>query len=387
MNYCETENFKGWDPYDGLNSKLFQKTPFKNIFLSRLAWIQLFKISPINLRKFLLVPKQYNPKGIGLFIEGYCNLYKIANGGNSNFGNKAEILKKIIFLADLLIELQSKGYSGSCWGYNFDWQNREFYRPKNTPTVVATSFCGEALFKAYEITKNQDYLNCALSSCDFIVNDLNRSSVNKNGFIFSYSPLDKSRVYNASLLGAKLLAVGNSYSKNNEWINLSKKATQTIINQQEPDGSWIYGEHKVQKWKDSFHTGFNLECIWKVNKYLNYDSFKNSFSLGLKYYLDNFFFENKIPKYYNNKIYPIDIHSPAQLIATLSYTEQINKHKKLADRVLEWTIDNMQLSNGIFIYQKKRFFSSKTSYMRWAQAWMFRSLTEYLKTFKNEDMD
>ena len=48
---------------------------------------------------------------------------------------------------------------------NFDWQNREFYRPKNTPTVVATSFCGEALFKAYEITKNQDYLNCALSSC------------------------------------------------------------------------------------------------------------------------------------------------------------------------------------------------------------------------------
>ena len=47
----------------------------------------------------------------------------------------------------------------------------------------------------------------------------------------------------------------------------------------------------------------------------------------------------------------------------------------------------MQLSNGIFIYQKKRFFSSKTSYMRWAQAWMFRSLTEYLKTFKNEDMD
>ena len=29
----------------------------------------------------------------------------------------------------------------------------------------------------------------------------------------------------------------------------------------------IYGEHKVQDWKDNFHTGFNLECIWKVAKY------------------------------------------------------------------------------------------------------------------------
>ena len=27
--YCEAENFKGWDPYDGLNSKIFQATPLK----------------------------------------------------------------------------------------------------------------------------------------------------------------------------------------------------------------------------------------------------------------------------------------------------------------------------------------------------------------------
>lgn len=25
--YCETEHFKGWDPYDGLNSKIFQAIP------------------------------------------------------------------------------------------------------------------------------------------------------------------------------------------------------------------------------------------------------------------------------------------------------------------------------------------------------------------------
>ena len=25
--YCESEHFKGWDPYDGLNSKIFQNIP------------------------------------------------------------------------------------------------------------------------------------------------------------------------------------------------------------------------------------------------------------------------------------------------------------------------------------------------------------------------
>ena len=73
-------------------------------------------------------------------------------------------------------------------------------------------------------------------------------------------------MYNASLLGAKLLSIGYKYTKNKLWYNLSEKATKTIINKQENDGSWIYGEHKVQSWKDNFHTGFNLECIWKVSK-------------------------------------------------------------------------------------------------------------------------
>ena len=30
-SYCEKEQFKGWDPYDGLNSKVFNAIPFLNI--------------------------------------------------------------------------------------------------------------------------------------------------------------------------------------------------------------------------------------------------------------------------------------------------------------------------------------------------------------------
>ena len=144
--YCETEHFKGWDPYDGLNSKIFQAIPLlKKSVLCRLMVIQGFKRCPFNMRRMAFVPKEYNAKGIGLFLSGYCNLYKVVENHpqlSEKMGTLEMIKARIEELAELLISLQSKGYSGACWGYNFDWQARRlFLFPKFTPTVVATNFC------------------------------------------------------------------------------------------------------------------------------------------------------------------------------------------------------------------------------------------------------
>ena len=386
-SYCENENYQGWDPYDGLNSKIFQATWLRHWSFARLAWIQLFKRNPINLRRLLIVPKGYNSKGVGLFLTGYCNLYHTDQSYGEELGYKNDALKKIYHLANKLLDIRNKNYDNTCWGYNFDWQNRVFYQPYNTPTVVATSFCGEALFRAYEITNENRYLENALSACNFVTNDLNRTVIGKDQFIFSYSPLDETGVYNASLLGAKLLAIGYTYTGNDDWLNLSLDATRTIVNKQSYEGAWIYGEDKVQCWVDSFHTGFNLECIWKVMSHTGDKTFMSSFNNGLDYYLANFFLSDGTPKYYNNKIYPLDVHSPAQLIATLSTSGLLKKHKKFADKVLDWTKSNMQDNKGFFYYQLKKGVSSKIPYMRWAQAWMFYAYTEYLKSMLNENLD
>ena len=87
--YCEKENFAGWDPYDGLNSKVFKALPFiGRSAVARLAWIQLFKRNPFNLRRLLLVPKGHNAKAIGLFLHGYCNLNRMGSplAANSEIG-------------------------------------------------------------------------------------------------------------------------------------------------------------------------------------------------------------------------------------------------------------------------------------------------------------
>ena len=349
----------------------------------RLAVIQLFKRNPINLRKIALVKKDYNPKGIGLFLQGYCNLYWVVVNKPwlaQTFGSPKDIEKQIVSLASLLISLRSHGdYHGACWGYNFDWQNRTgFNFPKYTPTVVATSFCATALFSAYEITKDQEYLDIALSSAHFVIQDLHRTYCN-GAFLFSYSPLrGHETVYNASLLGSKLLSLCYKFTGENEYKDLAFASVKACCADQQESGAWAYGMLPVQRWVDSFHTGYNLDALNEYELNIGDTSFHNHIEKGFDYYINNFFEQDGCPKYYDVKKYPIDIHCPAQLFVTLASLGKFNEHKSLAENVLKWTVENMQSTEGYFYYQLKRGINSHIPYMRWSNAFMFCALTYYL---------
>jgi len=378
-SWCEKEGFKGYDPYDGLNSKFFRALPFlSENRVSRLVWIQLFKRSPINLRPLLGVNKDYNPKGLGLFLTGYCTLNKL------HFCQKESEIQT--FLINKLISLISHGYSGACWGYNFDWQAKAFFQPKYTPTVVATSFISNAFLDVYEANGDKSYLDIARSSCDFILKDLNRTYDEKGNFAFSYSPLDSSVVYNATLLGSRLLARVYSFTREENLIIEAKKSVAYCCDRQYSNGSWSYGKAKYHQWIDSFHTGYNLEAI---NDYMMLSgdiSFEQNLNKGFEFYIATFFTERGISKYYSNSVYPIDIHSIAQLVSTLSRLGKFHEYIELINKVLVWTIDNMQSEKGYFFYQHKRFFNSRIPYMRWAQAWMFYAYSLYFLELRSSDV-
>lgn len=377
LQYVEQEEYKGWDPYDGLNSRFFQFFPFfrKSRFF-RLCWIQLFKINPLNLRRIFCVKKDYNPKGVGLFLTGYCNLYKI--------DPKKEYLEKINFLSDTLLKLQTQGYSGSCWGYNFDWQARAFFQPKGTPTVVASAFIGYALLDAYDITQREDLLKTAVSIKDFILNDLNRTHDDEGNFAFSYSPLDSTQVFNASLLGSKILSRIYSYTRDKTLLENAQKSIAFCCKYQQKNGAWAYGTLPHHQWIDNFHTGYNLECISEYQRYSKDHSYDKFLKRGLDFYLKTFFTEEGKSRYYSDSLYPVDIHAPAQLILTLSRMKEFENHKELINRVLSWTLNHMQDRRGYFYYQVKRFFSSKIPYIRWAQSWMFYAMSFYLWEIKRK---
>ena len=381
--YCEREGFKGWDPYDGLNSKVFQALPFlKKSALCRLVVIQGFKRSPINLRRIALVPKEYNAKGIGLFLSGYCNLYNAVKANPKlaeSLGSADSLKSQINELAKLLISLQSNGYSGACWGYNFDWQARRlFLFPKFTPTVVATNFCATALMESFEITGEKKYLEIALSAANFVIKDLHRSDY-KDGFLFSYSPLQgNDTVFNASLLGSRLLSFCYKYTGNEEYRKLAEQSIKACCAGQKENGAWVYGMLPVQSWVDSFHTGYNLDALIAYQEQTADDKYNKYIEKGFEYYIQNFFEADGTPKYYDNRTYPIDIHCPGQLLVTLARLHKTEEYKNIAEKVINWTIRNMQDKKGYFYYQLKPGVSSKISYMRWSNAFMFNALSHYI---------
>lgn len=382
-HYCESEDFKGWDPYDGLNSKVLQKIlPLKHSALLRLVVIQGFKRCPWNLRRMFLVPKQHNAKGIGLFLQGYCNLLKIVTKDNtlaSTIGTTEQILEKIHYLSDLLISMQSKGYHGACWGYNFDWQSRRlFLFPAYCPTVVATCFCASALFEAYELTKKKEYLDVALDCANFILKDLHFDDY-KGEKMISYSPLQGNYlVSNASLLGSKVLAYCYKYTKKDEYLEIARSSVKACCLGQAEDGSWTYSQVPPKQWIDSFHTGYNLDGLMAYEKLTGDKSFHDNIEKGFDFYIKNFFNEDGSPKYYHNEQYPIDIHCPGQLLVTLHSLNKYDDYYHLADKVLEWTIKNMQDEKGYFYYQIKKSKNSKIPYMRWSNAFMFYAMSYYL---------
>ena len=207
---------------------------------------------------------------------------------------------------------------------------------------------------------------------------MNRTQGEGREFAFSFSPLDTTVVYNASFLASKTLARVYSYTQEEELRSAAQDSVMFCCRNQAKDGSWTYGTKKYHQWIDSFHTGYNLECLAEYIRFTGDKKLVPNLNIGLSYYLENFFTSNGTPKYYHNKVYPIDINCPAQLVVTLYRLGRLEDKSALASAVINWTLNHLKTADDYFLYQLKRGISSKIPYMRWAQSWMFYSLSFYL---------
>lgn len=129
---------------------------------------------------------------------------------------------------------------------------------------------------------------------------------------------------------------------------------------------------------DSFHTGYNLDALMSYQELTGDKTYNVCLEKGFNYYINHFFKEDGMPNYYDNKTYPIDIHCPGQLLVSTYRLRKYNSCSKLVDNVAEWVVKNMQDRRGYFYYQLKPTVSSKISYMRWSNAFMFHALSCYL---------
>ena len=374
-------DYKGYDPFDGLNSKLFEWFPGLKSGIFGLAWIQFFKLSPVNFRPLLGVPKRRNPKGIGLFILGLLEDYQRTND--------KYYLDQAINLADWLLTQQCnrKTWHHSCWGYHFDWKARAFFVPKGKPNVITTIYVAQALFALADVLdstadeKNAEiYRQPALDAAHFIVETLYTESDGK--CFFAYIPGETAFVHNASLWAAAWVAVVAAYTGNQEYRELALKVARRSVQEQASDGSWVYGARHHHQFIDGFHTGYNLEALDLIQRALEVDEFTSAIKKGYSYYKENLFDADSTAKYYNNTPYPLDMHSVSQAIMTLlklaGYDGDYEGDITLAKRVIQRSLDTLYLpQQKQFVYQKNRRLTNRINYMRWTQAWVYYSFAAF----------
>ena len=279
-------------------------------------------------------------------------------------------------LLDDLIGRSLKGHSGACWGYNFDWQSRSFFAPKGTPTIIPTAFAARALCEATEVIDAAEYLPFSRTICDFILNDLNRSDETSEEVCFSYSPLDQTRVFNASLMAAEVLATVGGMLREQSMCEWAMRAARYVTRRQLDNGSWAYGADGHQTWSDNFHTAFILMSLSRIIRACEVrDELEPVLLRGYEFWKERFFLNNGWPKYFPDRLYPVDIHSAAAAIVTLV---ELRGHfpatLEFADQIADWAIRNMRSPDGYFYYQRHRFHTNRIPYMRWSQAWMAYAL-------------
>jgi len=390
LRYCRDQSWAGYDPYDGLNSPLARTFLFNSRF-ARTAFTQMVKRSPVNLRPILGINKDRNPKGVALCARAVMLLadrdgVELPSNVETASGSRTGGFETdLSFLMSRLLKLRCESYAEACWGYNFDWQSRAFFAPVGTPNVVCTVFAAHAYLDLYERTGSESVLEMVRSSCRFLLDRLNRTT-DADGDCFSYTPLDNSRVHNVNLLAAELLARTFTKTGIAEYHDAAERATQFTLARQRRDGSWLYGEAESQAWIDSFHTGFVLVSLRHLMEYLDNPGWRMALDSGYQFYEKRFFLADGTPGYYHDRRTPHDVHSAAQGVITfVEMTDLMPNAKAMAKRVVRWSIENLQDPRGFFYFQRHRLYTIKTSYMRWAQAWMLYALSLYLSRKRISD--
>jgi rhamnogalacturonyl hydrolase YesR len=376
--WVEEQDYKGYEPFDGLSSK-FRPLTFGNLLCDRLL-LQLIRQSPINLRPLFGIKPLDSTIGRGYMALGYCHMYQIT-------GNPA-YRKKIADCLNWLMENKSPGYQEYSWGKHFDFAGRDGLYKAFEPILIWTALIGHAFLEAYEVLNHPRYLQVADSICRWI-EKLPRNQTD-TGYCLGYHNHDTTAmIHNHNMAGAAVLARTARHTGNRDYLEIAKCAMMFSCTRQLPDGAWWYGEYQNNHWIDNFHSGYNLDALKCYMECSGDYQYEEILKKGLQFYKNNFFEKNGRPKYYHNRAYPIDSQCASQAIDTLANFADIDEESlHLAGKVARWTIDNMQDKQGYFFYREYPMgIKAKTPMLHWAQATTYKALPlcyAKIKMCKNE---
>lgn len=363
--YCLRDDLSAHDPYDIWKTSLGIKVKqlyYKSKYLGLLpAGVLMIYDLYINNGLRLGYKKQEYPIVRAQAALTLMNLYK-----KEPKPVYLEFAKKHI---DWLLANTSKGYSGYCWGLNFDWvySATDTY-DKNTPFSTHTPYPLEAMVQYYNITKDNSLIEPIKSLFAFLEQDIKVMQEDDERLIVSYG-VEKDRIVTNSnsyvmYMYALLL---DFYPEKHEYIqDKIRKLYNFLVSVQQADGSWIYSPYDEKSFIDCFHSAFVLKNIIKTSRILPFANSEEIVFKGYRYIMDNFLDQEKMlfrRFSQSNKISLVkfDLYDNAEMLYLSKLIGDHQTTEQLEEKIKIFHSDNDIYSMIDFLGMKKN-----KNTLRWA---------------------
>ncbi|KAB1189959.1 antibiotic ABC transporter permease [Haloferax sp. MBLA0076] len=379
LEYARDRDYSGWDYGDGMSSRVLHTIPFDNKWFN-LAVQEFIKRSPVNVRPLFRVEQRRNFKGIALFAMANRTRAQIAPWFDGA-GDPERYRSDAASLTEWLVDHQVTGYSGFGGSHRHRIQHpsgRSGPRETvpNQPNLVSTSYGVKALLAGAEFDSR--YPGIAKSAVDLAVEDLDYRPTD-DGAVMDYyltHPKD-SYTLNALAIGARYFIELYDHFGDEEVRERAESVFDFVASKQTERGGWYYREPPTSSHlsMDNHHNGFIIESLLRYEHIVGSGRYDDEIARGLDFYARELFDEDGAPNFDEENAYPRDIHATAQGILVFTYAGQ----HELAARAIDWALENMYVpEEGRFYFRKHRFYTKRTTLMRWCQAWMAYALSEFV---------
>ena len=373
LAYARERRYTGWDYGDGMSSRILQALPFENKWLN-LAFQEGAKRAPINVRPLLLVEPQPNYKGMALFAMANTNARRFVSEYGLDLGGDVDYAAETRWLTEWLLENRSEGYSGFCGGYQHSFQGLSHRGEPGDPDLVSTSYAVKALLRASDF--DPAYPDVARTASAFAVDDLHYQKTDHGAVVDYHFNHGDAYTINAGAIGARLFIDLYDYFGDRRLRERARALLDHIATLQTDLGGWYYRDPPDASHlsMDSFHNGFIVESYQRFHDVAG-PRYEKTLGRALSFYREVLFDPDGTPNWDETSSHPRDIHAAAQGILVFTYAGDL----AFAERILEWTLENLYAGDGRFYYRKHRYYTKQYTLMRWCQGWMAYAISEYLR--------
>ena len=306
-------------------------------------------------------------------------------------GDSSQLENAIHFLTELK-KSRCPGFKEYCWGYPFNWVTRNGTIKEQTPLITTTPYCYEAFLQVFELTGQEEWKVIVESIARHAAADIKDFRTSERASSSSYTPFDEGGVVNAAAYRAFLLTSASKLLATEDYWKIAERNLNFVLESQNADGSWFYAMDGVRDFVDHYHTCFVMKAIAKIYGLTGYEPCKEALSKGIKYYLENLFDEDGLPKPFSKAprltVYKRELYDWAECInLCLLLRDRFPELDRTLEKVVTHILEVWVKRDGSFRSRKLQLGWDNVPMHRWGQSQMFRSLAFYLSEARRVTAD